>query len=133
MLGNAFAESEKDGLLYEINYYNLGIKVYLNSNTDVSERIVLYNNITGTSRGIKVSSSINDVINSFNDENMQKYYIKDGKFYDGVYSISDNDVIQYVEVGFKGFIRYEWTETNKILFEFKNNSVSNITVGHGAE
>ena len=64
---------------------------------------------------------------------MQKYYIKDGKFYDGVYSISDNDVIQYVEVGFKGFIRYEWTETNKILFEFKNNSVSNITVGHGAE
>ena len=133
MLGNAFAESEKDGLLYEINYYNLGIRVYLNSNTDVSERIVLYNNITGTSRGIKVSSSINDVINSFNDENMQKYYIKDGKFYDGVYSGSDNDVIQYVEVGFKGFIRYEWTETNKILFEFKNNSVSNITVGHGAE
>ena len=135
MLGNKYTEGNRDpyAMLYEIDYSDLGISIDLNNETDIAERIHLYNEKTGTRRGIEVGSTIEDVISAYNKENEQIYYIKNGKFYDGIYNGTEKDIIQYVEVGITGFIRYEGTKETKICFYIENGKVSSITFGHGAE
>ena len=96
--------------------------------------IYIKDNIS-TSRGIKIGSSIDDILNAYNKENISAYKTLENKYEEMCfeYNLSNKKEIETIAVNKNGFVSVYESFSPAIQFEIKDGIVSSIKIWNGPE
>jgi hypothetical protein len=142
ILGKASKEEnwDNDNMWGTLKYPGLELEFFRIDNDEGTEiigeelaRIYIENNIF-TSRGIKIGSPLEDVLNAYNKENISAYkeFKTPNEYFCDNYEIEKND-IEIIAVNKNGIISIYEAFSDAIQFEIKDGKVSSIKIWGGPE
>lgn len=129
-------ENEIENDYYTIKYPSIEIDFYKSERgQDIVSRIYITDDRTLTSRGIKIGSPIEDVLNAYRKENISAYKeTKTKRGYDCYqYELSNISEIETIAVNENGIVSEYEGFSDTIQFNIKNGKVSSITLWSGYE